>query len=84
MLADHSAPRQYTLSWSDSLTNCSSKGAVFSRPLSTQALRPLPIGFTYELRQRRRAVLAGHFAPKHYTSSWLDLLTCCSSEGGQC
>ena len=58
---------------------------MFSRPLSTQALLPIPIGFTYELQQPRRAVLAGHFAPKHYTSSRLDSLTCySSSEGGPC
>ena len=38
-----------------------------SRPLSTQELHPIPVEFTYFLQQRRRAVLAGHSAPRHYT-----------------
>ena len=53
---------------------------MFSRPLSTQALRPIPVGFTYELQQRRRAVLASNFVPKHYTSSRSNSLTCYSSD----
>ena len=59
------------------------EGSV-SRPLSTQSLHCIPGGFTYELQQRRRALLAGHSAPRHYTPSRADSLTRYSSEGGQC
>ena len=59
------------------------KGSV-SRPLRAQALHSILVGFTYELQQRRRRVLAGHSALRHYTTYRLVLLTNYSSEGGQC
>ena len=55
-----------------------------SQPLSTQGLRLISVGFTYFLKQRSRAVLAGHSAPRQYTPSHLGSLTAYSSEGGQC
>ena len=58
------------------------KEGIVSQPLSTQALHSISIGFTNILPQRRRAVLAGHSAPRHYTPSRPASLTSYSSEGG--
>ena len=58
------------------------EGSV-SRPISAQALHSIS-GFTYILPQSRRAVLAGHSAPKNYTSSRSDSLTSYRSERRQC
>ena len=71
------------LGWIHLQTTAAKKGSV-SRSLSTQALQSISVGFTYPLQQRRQAVLAGHSAPRHYTPSRLDLLTCYSSNEGQC
>ena len=80
MLAGHPTPKHYTPFRSDSLTSYSSEGGSVIQPLSTS----ISVGFTYELQQRGRSVLAGHSAPRHYTPSWSDSLTSYSSEGGQC
>ena len=68
MLAGHSAPWHYTPSRSDSLSTKPKESSV-SRPLSTQALDPTAVEFTYLLQNRRMAVLASHSAPRHYTPS---------------
>ena len=83
VLAGHSAPRHYTPSRLDLLPTAAGKGSV-SWSLNSQALQSISVGFTYSLQPRRRAVLAGHSAPRHYTPSRLDSLTNYSSEGGQC
>ena len=85
MLAGYLASRHYTPSRSDLLTICSSEGGqcqpVTQHPGIT--LRP-SVRFTYHLQQRRRAVLDGYSAPRHYSPFRFDSLTSYSSEEGQC
>ena len=47
------------------LATAAKEGSV-SQPVSTRALHSSSVGFTYSLQQRRRALLAGHSAPRHY------------------
>ena len=51
------------------------KAGSVSRPLSNQALDCILVGFTYNLQQLRRAVLAGHTARRRCTPSRPDSLT---------
>ena len=84
VLAGHSVPRLSIASRSDPLTSCSRGGEQFSQPFSIQALDCISFGSTYNLQQRRRAVLAGHSALRHYTSSRSDSLTSYRSKIGNC
>ena len=67
MLAGHSAPRLYTRRGRIHLLSAEPNEGSVSRPLSTQALYPVAVEFTYFLQNRMRTVLAGHLAPGHYT-----------------
>ena len=84
MLAGHSAPRYCTHPRQIHLRATGAEEGSISRPFSTQVLRVIPVGFTYSLQQRRRAVLAGHSAPRHCAPWRSDSLTRYNSEGGQC
>ena len=83
VLAGHPAPSHYTSGRIHLLPTAATEGSV-SRPLSTQPLHSILVGFTYLLQLRRRVVLAGHSAPRHYTLSRSDSLTRYRSKGWQC
>ena len=66
MLAGHSGYRPYTSSLSDHLQATAAQESGVSRPLSTDAVNSILVGFTYKLQYGRRAVLA---CPMYYSTS---------------